>query len=323
MPTLSSVRIAPTVQIVDLPARTTEEKLPLRLQITDTGGGIGDVRVFLNGTAVAAATARNLTSVDVPGSQIATHTIPIRLVSGTNRLSVIAFNTANSMSSNPASGVVEADLAATRKPQLHALVVGIQQFGSPHLSLKYPKTDAQAFAQLLEQKAKGLFDKVDVRLRTEPAQTTRAALLADFESFNSINPEDVFVFYIASHGTVEDMDSATKEYFLITSNVGSISPDAIERDALGKDELTRLIASIPATKKVLFLDSCQSGAFGEELLANAAGRGLSGAAAMNVLSQAVGSTTLHTVARAVDSDAGNGANRGAQGKLDINCCGCH
>jgi WD40 repeat protein len=292
LPTLSSVRIAPTVQILDLPARATDEQLPLRLKITDAGGGIGEVRVLLNGTAVAAAAARNLTSTDVKSFQDATHTIPLRLVNGTNRLTVIAFNANNSMSSNPVSGVVEVKLRTFEKPQLHALVVGIQQYSNPKLTLRYPKADAEAFAKMLRQKAKGLFDTVDVRLRTEPDQTTRAALLGDFEQLKSIHPDDVFIFYIASHGTVEDIDFATKEYFLITSNVGSLSSAAIERDALGKNELTRLIASIPATKKVLFLDTCQSGAFGEELFANAAGRGLSGAAAMNVLSQAVGSTIL-------------------------------
>jgi WD40 repeat protein len=292
LPTLSSVGVAPMVQIVDLPARVTAEQLPLRLNIADAGGGIGDVRVLLNGAAVAANSGRNLTSTDMPQAPNATHTIPIRLVNGTNHLTVIAFNADNSMSSNPVNGVVEAQLPRVEKPQLHALVVGIQQYDNPKLTLRYPKADAEAFAKILAQKAKGLFDTVDVRLRTAPAQTTRAALLKDFEELKNIHPDDVFVFYVASHGTVEDIDSATKEYFLITSNVGSISPDAIERDALGKDELTRLIASIPATKKVLFLDTCQSGAFGEGLLANAGGRGLSDAAAINILSQAVGSTIL-------------------------------
>jgi WD40 repeat protein len=291
VPTLASVRLAPAVEIVGLPAEVTNETLPLQLKITDAGGGVGDVRVFLNRTAVAYVAGRNLTSTDSPLTP-GIRSIPVRLVNGTNRLTVIAFNVDNSMSSNPAAGVVELKLPSVEKPQLHALVVGIQQYNNPKLTLRYSKADAEAFAKVLGQKAKGLFDTIDIQLRTLPDQTTRAALLADFERLKSIHPDDVFIFYIASHGTVEDIDSATKEYFLITSNVGSISPAAIERDALGKDELTRLIASIPATKKVLFLDTCQSGAFGEELLANAGGRGLADAAAMNVLSQAVGSTIL-------------------------------
>ena len=57
-----------------------------------------------------------------------------------------------------------------------------------------------------------------------------------------------------------------------------------------RSELKQLIASIPATKKVLLLDTCQSGALGDALTLTT--RGDSDQRAINILSGAVGSTVL-------------------------------
>jgi hypothetical protein len=42
-----------------------------------------------------------------------------------------------------------------------------------------------------------------------------------------LNPGDVFVFFVASHGTVDE-----GEYFLITSNVGSTRTEKLKTDAI-------------------------------------------------------------------------------------------
>ena len=46
------MKVAPVVEIVGLPPSTSEAKLTVNLRITNGGGGIGLVRLFLNGTAV-------------------------------------------------------------------------------------------------------------------------------------------------------------------------------------------------------------------------------------------------------------------------------
>jgi WD40 repeat protein len=49
---IDSVKVAPIVELVDLPDSISDSKLTVNLRITDGGGGIGQVRLFLNGTAV-------------------------------------------------------------------------------------------------------------------------------------------------------------------------------------------------------------------------------------------------------------------------------
>ena len=45
-------KLPPIVELVDLPPSTSEPKLNITLRLTDGGGGIGLVRVFLNGSAI-------------------------------------------------------------------------------------------------------------------------------------------------------------------------------------------------------------------------------------------------------------------------------
>jgi WD40 repeat protein len=286
--TLATVKPAPEVVLLDVPAAVDAETLDLHVRITDRGGGIGEVRAFVNGSAVSETKGRALEVVPVAG--VPSRTLRLRLVPGSNEIKVIAFNTDGSVHSNPAQTTVSAHYSPTGKPQLYALVVGIQDFENTNLDLRYSVADATAIAQLLQKKAAPLFDKVNVEQLTTQKATTKAALESAFARYRTIAPGDVFVFYVASHGTVAGEDLASRGYFLIPSNVNTISDEAIRRDALGEDELKQMIASIPATRKLLLLDTCHAGAMGDAMMLTT--RGLEEMAAVKVLSGAVGSTVL-------------------------------
>src|SRR6202050_314705 len=173
------------------------------------------------------------------------------------------------------------------KPQLYALVVGIQKFENTTFDLKYSVADATAIAQLLQTKAAPIFDKVNIERLVTPQATTKAALLSAFARYRTIDPGDVFLFYIASHGIVVGEALASREYFMIPSNLSTNTEEAIRHDALSENEVKQAIASIPATRKLLLLDTCHSGAMGDAMI-----RGLEELAAGKVLSGAVGSTVL-------------------------------
>ena len=319
--TLASIRPAPEVAMPGVPAQIDGDALSLQISLLDRGGGVGDLRVFINGSAVAESDGRGLRITAASGSS--SRTIPLRLVPGHNQIMIIAYNADGSMHSNPATASVTANYVPRHKPQLHALVVGINQFRNPALQLRYPVADATAVAQMLQKRAAPLFDKVNVQLLTTPESTTREALLAAFARYRSIAADDVFVFYVASHGTVENEDSNSREYFLISSNVGLTSDEALRRDAISQGDLKRLIATIPATKKVLLLDTCQAGALGDALALSS--RGDSDQAAINILAGAVGSTVLSAATsqeQALEGMQGHGVFtwvvlQGLDGKADV------
>jgi len=305
LPTLAQVKPAPEVSLLEVPAQVESESLDLRVKIADRGGGIGEIRTFVNGSAVAEGTGRSIEVVQAGG--VPSRTIHLRLVPGSNDVAVIAFNADGSVHSNPAHAVVEARYSAPHAPQLYALVVGIQDFENARLDLKYSVADATAIAQLLQKRAAPLFGAVHIEQLVTSQATTKSAITSAFARYRSIEPGDVFVFYVASHGTVAGADLASRQYFLIPSNVDAITDDAIRRDALSEADLKQLIASIPATRKLLLLDTCHAGAMGDAMMVST--RGLEELAAVRVLSGAVGSTVLSASTsdeEALEGEGGHG-----------------
>jgi WD40 repeat protein len=289
LPTLASVKLAPDVAFVGVPATVDSEELDLHVAISDRGGGIGDVRTLVNGSAVSEVQGRGIAVVPVDG--VPSRTIHLHLVPGSNDVQVIVFNSDGSVHSNPAHASVVANYSRPGKPQLYALVVGIQDFENTNFDLKYSVADATAIAQLLQKKAAPLFDKVNVETLVTQKATTKSALESAFARYRSISPDDVFVFYVASHGTVAGSDLASREYFLIPSNFSTATDEGVRRDAVSEGELKQLIASIPATRKLLLLDTCHAGAMGDAMGVTTT-RGMEEIAAVKTLSGAVGSTVL-------------------------------
>jgi WD40 repeat protein len=287
LPTLRAVKPAPDVALLDVPPEVQSDGVDLNVRIKDRGGGIGEVRTLVNGSTVTALQGRDLGIARVAGAP--TRTIHVGLVSGSNDIQVIAFNADGSVHSNPAEATVLARYSTTGKPQLYALVVGINDFENSNLHLRFAVDDAAAVAAILQRRAAPLFDGVHVEQLTTPKATRKAALLGALARYRTIAPGDVFLFYAASHGTVEDENLANQEYFLIPSDVDSISPDAIRRDALSQNELREMVSSIPATRKFLLLDTCHSGAMGDEVATSTQDLEKR---AMNVLSTAMGSGIL-------------------------------
>ena len=282
---IASVKVAPVVEIIDLPPSTSEPKLTVNLRLTDGGGGIGLVRLFVNGAAVVQESDPTLSPSHGGAPIMRNYTV--QLASGPNALRAVAFNADDSMQSNPALGSI--DLPVAPHATLHAVVVGIQEFKNPDLKLGYSVADAQLFAATLKKYAGPLFKgNPDIKLLITPADTTRDSLMQTLKNMQAIvGADDLFVFYVASHGLADN-----GEYFLITSNVGSLSTEHLKTDAVSKDELTALLANIAATKKLMVIDTCQAEALGNALVADLRTRGLDEATALKILSRAMGTTVL-------------------------------
>jgi uncharacterized caspase-like protein len=168
-------------------------------------------------------------------------------------------------------------------------VVGIQSFANPRFNLRFSVADATAVAEVLKNKASPLFSKVNVEQLVTQETTTKAAIEAALARYQHIGPNDVFLFYVASHGAF-DGDLANRQYFLIPSSIRDDTADDIQRDGVSEVELKRMIGSIPATRKLLLLDTCHAGAMGDAMMVTT--RGMGESAAVNVLASAVGSTVL-------------------------------
>ncbi|HLZ18560.1 MAG TPA: caspase family protein [Smithellaceae bacterium] len=324
---IAAQKPAPDVQILSPAAGSSVEQdsVAVTLKITERGGGIGSVNIYLNGAQVANDTRGIIVRSKAAASEkILTFTIA--LVKGQNEIRAVAFNGENSMESNPAR-ISVMSRAVMRKPNLYALVIGINTYRNQSISLTYAVPDALAFAGTLQKVAAPLFEKVDVRAMTTPEVTTKEAITRAFEDVRQqVGPNDLFVFYDASHGMV-DVVNGEEQYFLLTSNVRLLSSRHISKDALSHKDLVSLIGSIPAQKKLVILDTCNAGKGGKEiqiaLLQQT--RGLTDATAVKLLQRAVGSSVFSASAdtqQALEGYKGHGLFtyvllEGLQGKADF------
>jgi WD40 repeat protein len=316
--TLADIKLPPQVEILNAPSSAQQEEIDITVKLTDQGGGIGDVRLYLNETAVLVDGARGMKKISQDKTQ--TRSYRIKLVGGANVIKAVAFNADNSMQSNAAMHTVVANLKL-KKPSMYVLAIGINEFKNPKLELRYAVVDAKLFVEALKESAKELFEKIEVRLLTTKEETTKESIKAALEGMRGISPEDVFVFYVASHGIAEE-----GEYFLLTSNVGSVSTNRLREDALTQAELKEMIANVGSTKKFIALDACNSGKLGEELQVAmlAQTRGMSEETAIKILSRAVGSMILSastTQQEALEGYEGHGLftfvlAEGLRGKAD-------
>jgi len=150
------------------------------------------------------------------------------------------------------------------------------------------------FAEALKRVAAPLFEEVRVRLLTSFEETSRESIRKAFaEIKGEVKPNDLFVFYDASHGVIDEEDGI-EQYFLLTSNVLLLSSRHIKKDALSQKELIRLIGAIPAQKKLVVLDTCHAGKAGREITVALLmqTRGLTESTARKLLQRAIGSTVF-------------------------------
>jgi len=284
---IAEIKQPPEVAIIETPAEVNADEVQVKVRLTDMGGGIGDIRLYLNDTSILLDSSRGVKISPRPGTNVIFKTYNVKLLTGDNVIKVVAFNADGSMQSNPAVHRVNSALRTVRKPSMHVLAIGINEYKNPKLALKYAAADAILFANTVKAVATPLFEEINVRVLTTKEETTKQNIRKELEGFRSLNPDDVFVFYVASHGIVDE-----GEYFLITSNVGSLSTFRLKEDALTQAELKELIANVPSTKKLIVIDTCNAGKLGEALQTAMLTRGMNEETAIKILSRAMGSTIL-------------------------------
>ncbi len=315
---LADVKQPPRVEIVKTPQTVDKDKVTVTVRLEDLGGGIGDVRLYLNGSAVVLDSTRGVKIISKDDKAVY-KIYNLKLSNGLNTIRAIAFNGENTMQSNDVLHEITASFKSLTKPSLNAIIVGINEYKNPKLQLKYAVPDAELFEDTLKKVTAGLFEKVNIKKLVTKDKTTNENIIKELRAYKSLNPDDVFVFFVASHGTVDE-----GEYFLITSNVGSTRTEKLKTDALSQGMLKELIANIPATKKLIIIDTCSAGALGEAIQVAMLTRGMSEDTAMKILSRAVGSTILSastSLQEAVEGYQGHGLFtyvlvEGLKGKAD-------
>lgn len=256
--------------------------LILKFKIKDRGGGIGKIVYRVNSAVLDARPV----GIGLPGHAPIQVSFP--LVPGQNSFSVTAFNGKNQIESRPIE--VNKQLAETgfKKPSLYVLALGISNYRDHALKLKYAADDAKAMATELGQRGRGLFQSVQVKPLPDDKATLSGIQAAFSELAGQIKETDVFVLFMAGHGTVLD-----GKYYFIPWDLIYENDTALRRGSLNQDKLQKLLAKIPARNSLVILDTCYSGTLVTASTSiNLAGRAITEKTAIDRLMRATGRNIL-------------------------------
>jgi WD40 repeat protein len=236
-------------------------QLTINVDVTDQGGGIDEVRLYLNGKLME-TTQRGITFLADSNSKNI-RTFKITLTGGENRLKATAFN--NSRTEAIADEVVVTCQGAKAMSDLYLFLVGINEYKNPRYKLNYAVPDAISINAAMGTGTKNIFGKVET-IFIQDANATRKSILEKFNEMKAkAKPEDVFVFYYAGHGVMSEDQSP--QFYIAPSDVTQLvnTNAEMQKVAISADELRTFSKELKAQKQLFIFDACQSGGLVEAL----------------------------------------------------------
>ncbi len=267
------------------------ERIKITAEATAPGDVVKDIRLYQNGKLVE-STTRNLVVEDDAGTPSKSVIFEIALTPGDNRLRAIALNSQRVESAPDEILIQYKPGTETNQPthsniQLHVVVVGINKYKNAKYNLNYAIADATAFTEALKAGATGLFTGIQVHTIADE-QATKNGIVAAMDKVKAqAKPQDVFVFYYAGHGVLDDKN----QYYLVPHDVTQLygNPDALAQQGLSAALLQQYAKEIKAQKQLFLLDACQSAG---ALQQTAAARGAAEERAIAQLARATGTHWL-------------------------------
>jgi hypothetical protein len=237
-----------------------KEQVTIKAEADGLKDVVTEIRLYQNGKLVH--TTRNLTVEDEnKGDKTMTRTFSVTLNAGPNNFKAVAINSQRTESA-PAELIADfKPLIIPVKPkendiQLYLFVVGVNTYKNPKYTLNYAQADATSFTEAITAGSQGLFSKINTTILKD-AEATKEGISAAFEKIKALaNPQDLFIFYYAGHGVVNDK----KEFFLVPYDVTQLygNDNALAQKGFSAAALQQMSKDIKAQKQLFILDACQS-----------------------------------------------------------------
>lgn len=270
---LKAIDLPPDVKVKGVDAQGYFE-----IELTNRGGGIGEVSILIQGKEVV-KDARTNKSADVPSMKIRYFVGNHRnLINGDNYITVKAWNKDHWVVSRGEMITFTKAQVDNYQPAVHIVTCGVSDYaGGKDIDLTYAAKDAEDIGTSLAAGANRLFGTTRTNLyrltTSEPkdAWPTRKNITAVFKKIASqADPRDIIVVYLSGHGT--NLGGADGDWYYLTQDAYTTNPSAYndpairEQTTLSSNELVEMFKTIPAAKQVLVIDACASGKVVDNLI---------------------------------------------------------
>jgi WD40 repeat protein len=251
---------APLIELAGDPVRVGAA-VDIKGRLVDQGGGIGKKIIWrVDGSVMG--------SVDLPAAEDAgERVVPIQrtltLTRGAEHsVDIVAYNRSELLASEPRSIKISAEGSApTNAPRLFLLAVGISKYAYPALELNLAAKDAASIALALSSVGHGFLTDVKAYVVPE-TEATVPGIQSAFDKIRAdpnLTANDIFVLFLAGHGRYDG-----SQFYFIPQDFDPRSPPegknhTLAHDAIDQDLLQRWIASVEVNKRIVILDTCESG----------------------------------------------------------------
>jgi WD40 repeat protein len=276
----------PTVEIAN-PKDTDSPKIKVCYSVRNTGGGIGEVRLFHNGKLIqsdgyyreVAKTSTGTTQLallnsrsiyaDMRSLNIKAKTDStvitgkskgelfedckeIDAIAGENEVSVSAFNGNNTVQSYMKTVSFNSRLKQ-EDPHLYILAIGIDQYKDTGVNLKYAVKDARDIEEKIKVQSATLYNPKNIHyeLLTD-REATKVNITKKIDALvATIKPQDNFILFVAGHGIL-----LQNQYYMLTHEFdGKVS----EQTMISSNEIVEMSKKIKSLSQLFIFDTCHAG----------------------------------------------------------------
>jgi len=233
---------------------TQARNIPITVELYDGGGGIKEVNIYQNDKLIISD--RDVKLAGEGDKLVKTYSVQMSNESNEFRVKVINFQKIESK-----ADVLNIDYTGEviATSTLHILSVGINKYKNGAYNLNYAKPDAESFTTAIKAHGQSIFKSINA-LEVYDEDATKENIAAAFKSIISrSNPEDVFLFFYAGHGTLDE--EKNDEYYLVPTDITKLYGDPAQLTARGisATELKGYLTQVKSQKQIILMDACHSG----------------------------------------------------------------
>jgi len=277
----------PHVEFTADPSGTDSPHVKVCYKAKNSGGGIGEVRLFQNGKLVQSdgyyrETAKisseqqkimamnsktiydDMRSILIKGTVASTPIMSkakgdiyencsvLDAVPGENEVSVTAFNSSNTVQSVLKTVKFNSSLKPSPS-HLYILAIGIDQYLDKSIGLKYAVKDARDIEEKIQQKSATIYASQNIHTTLlANNQATKAAILDKIDELaKTIKPTDSFILFVAGHGVL-----LQNQYYMLTHDYND---NVIDANVISSNEIVEISKRIKSLFQLFIFDTCHAG----------------------------------------------------------------
>jgi WD40 repeat protein len=221
---------------------------------------IEKVRILVSGTPLAGKrSVSDIRSIDEV-IELNSYKTTVQLFVSTADAKIVSekrvFINSNFINSTTSSTVI---IDPENKPNLYFVGIGVSKFQNSEFDLTYADDDAVSIHEIFTSGSSPVYNKVSSKLLLNE-EATKDNIMAHFRSLAEVvTPKDQVILFIASHGINDE-----GFYYVLTHEADK---NDLTGTCLNWSELAEALSLLPC-RVLMFLDTCHSGALGNNLTSN-------------------------------------------------------